>query len=105
MMYVNLLQGRKLTRIALRTTLICLMGLLFSASQLSAQTITGTLSDSDSGEPLSGATIIEKGTKNGTLSDADGRYSISVSNPDAVLIFSFIGYNSQEVSVTGKNFS
>ncbi len=50
---------------------------------------------------LPGATILEKGTTNGVLTDFDGNYSISVS-PDAVLVFSFVGMAGQEIAVEGK---
>ncbi len=60
--------------------------------------ISGTVTDK-SGLPLVGANILEKGTSNGAQTDFDGNYSISVSNQDAVLIFSFIGFSTQEIPV------
>ncbi|WP_186756819.1 SusC/RagA family TonB-linked outer membrane protein [Echinicola salinicaeni] len=64
-------------------------------------TITGTVTDGESGEPLPGANILVKGQASGTVTDMDGKYSLSVAE-DATLIFSFIGYTSQEVKV-GSN--
>lgn len=64
--------------------------------------VTGTVLDSES-RPLPGASVIEKGTSNGTTTDADGRFSLSVSEDNAVLVFSFIGYTSQEVAVNGRS--
>jgi iron complex outermembrane receptor protein len=64
-------------------------------------TITGTVTD-DSGMPLAGVNIIEKGTTNGTTSDFDGNYSINI-NDDTKLVFSYIGFATQEVSTLGKN--
>ena len=61
-----------------------------------AQTITGTVSSEDG--PLPGATIIVKGTNNGTTTDFDGNFSIEASSSD-VLVVSFVGFSSQEVSV------
>ena len=61
-----------------------------------AQTITGTVSGEDG--PLPGATIIVQGTNNGTTSDFDGNFSIDASSSD-VLVISFVGFVSQEVSV------
>lgn len=55
-----------------------------------------------SGEPLQGVTIMEKGTTNGTSSDARGNFSIDVTSADAILVFSYIGYKSVEISVAGK---
>ena len=67
------------------------------------QKITGTITDSSSGEALPGVNILVKGTTFGTMSDANGKYSLEVTGKDAVLIFSFIGYVSQEVPVAGKS--
>ncbi|MCD7850275.1 MAG: SusC/RagA family TonB-linked outer membrane protein [Parabacteroides sp.] len=64
-------------------------------------TISGTITD-ESGMKMTGVNIVEKGTLNGTMSDLDGRFQLSVS-PGAVLVFTYIGYVSQEVPVSGKN--
>ena len=64
-----------------------------------AQTITGNVSDALG--PLPGATVLEKGTSNGTTTDFDGNYSIDVP-ADAVLVVSFVGYATQEVQVNGQ---
>ena len=63
--------------------------------------ITGTVSD-ESGMPLPGANILEKGTNNGSQSDLDGNFSLNVSNRNATLVVSFIGYTTREVAVSGK---
>lgn len=60
--------------------------------------ISGNITD-ENGEPLPGANILEKGTTNGTTSDAEGEYNLAVMDENSVLIFSFIGYTSQEVTV------
>ena len=65
-------------------------------------TVSGTVT-SETGESMPGANVIQKGTTNGTTTDADGRYSLSVSEGDAVLVFSFIGYTTQEVAVNGRS--
>jgi TonB-linked SusC/RagA family outer membrane protein len=59
--------------------------------------VSGRVTD-EQGDALPGVSISVKGITNGTVSDADGRYSLSV-KPDAVLVFSFIGYITEEVSV------
>lgn len=59
--------------------------------------ITGVVKD-QKGEPVIGANVVEKGTSNGTVTDLDGKYSLSVSE-GSVLVVSYIGYNSQEVKV------
>jgi TonB-linked SusC/RagA family outer membrane protein len=56
---------------------------------------------SSSGEGLPGVTVMVKGTDRGTVTDIDGRYQISVPQEDAVLLFSFIGYETNEVPVNG----
>ena len=62
-----------------------------------SQTIRGSVSD-ETGAPLPGATVVVKGTQNGTTTDADGRFQITTPGPDALLIISFIGFQEQEVS-------
>lgn len=63
--------------------------------------VSGRILD-ENGSPLPGANILEKGTTNGTTSDAEGAYTLSVMGENSVLIFSFIGYTSQEVVVGNK---
>ena len=66
-----------------------------------AQIITGKIIDDGTGIGLSGATVLVQGS-NSTTSDAKGNYSIKVENDNAVLIFSYVGYTSQEIAVNGK---
>jgi TonB-linked SusC/RagA family outer membrane protein len=81
------------------STLLLLFLFLTSFSILHAQvTVTGTVTDEEDGVPIPGVNILERGTSNGTISDADGTYTISV-GADAVLLFSFVGMVSQEVTV------
>ena len=63
--------------------------------------VTGTVVD-QAGLPMVGVNVIEKGTMNGTVTDADGKYSIAVSSPSAVLQFSSISYVTEEVQTTGS---
>ncbi|MEO9512130.1 MAG: TonB-dependent receptor [Flavobacteriaceae bacterium] len=63
--------------------------------------VSGTITNAE-GKPLPGASIIEKGTINGTLSDFDGNYSIQVA-PEAILIISYMGFISQEIVVNGRS--
>jgi len=64
--------------------------------------ITGLVTESD-GNPLPGVTVMEKGTTNGTLSDATGNYRITVITANPVLVFSFVGYTSVEVPVGSRS--
>ncbi|MCK0134792.1 carboxypeptidase-like regulatory domain-containing protein [Arenibacter sp. S6351L] len=66
------------------------------------QQITGVVLDNN-GLPLPGANILEKGTTNGTQTDFDGEFSISVSNPNAVLVVSYLGFVNKEISVSGQS--
>ncbi len=64
-------------------------------------TVTGHVTDASTGEPLSGAAILVKGTPDGVVADFDGNYSIVVS-PDATLGFTTIGFKDAEVAVNGR---
>lgn len=57
--------------------------------------------DDELGEPLIGATVMEKGTSNGTATDIDGNFTLNV-EPNATIVVSYIGYDPQEVAVNGK---
>ena len=61
--------------------------------------VTGVVTDAIDGEPLVGVNIVVKGQKSGTITDLNGRYSISVSGDKAVLVFSYIGYQKREAPV------
>ncbi|SNR30847.1 SusC/RagA family TonB-linked outer membrane protein [Lutibacter flavus] len=77
---------------------------LFVGSEVIAQngtTVNGTVSD-DTGQPLPGVNILEKGTSNGVSTDFDGNFTINVSDDNSVLAISYIGYKKQEISVNGQ---
>ena len=84
---------------------VSLLMLLFSlyGTDLIAQNvkITGKVTNT-SGEPIPGVTVIVKTTTNGTLTNSDGNYSLSNVNPNAALVFSFVGMTTQEISVNGR---
>ena len=63
--------------------------------------ISGTVND-ELGQPLPGASIVEKGTTNGTQTDFDGNFSIAVANEDAVLVVSYIGFSNKEIPLAGQ---
>ena len=76
--------------------------LLFSISTVFAQVaITGVVTD-ETKEPMPGVSVIVKGTKTGTVTDANGRYRISMPKGSSVLTFSFLGYAVKEVTVGNK---
>lgn len=65
---------------------------------MAQQVVTGTITSADDGSPVPGVNILEKGTTNGTVTDVDGTYRISVGS-GATLVVSFVGYTTQEVAV------
>ncbi len=67
-----------------------------------AMTVTGTVTSSDEGSALPGVNVVIKGTSQGTTTDADGKFTLQVPDGDAVLVFSFIGFVSQEVVVGSR---
>ncbi|MEK6479973.1 TonB-dependent receptor [Catalinimonas sp. 4WD22] len=66
------------------------------------QTISGRVTDGESGEPLPGVNILAKGTNMGTVSDANGDYRLTVSDDVSILVFSSIGYTAEEVEINGR---
>ena len=84
--------------------MIILLGLSPSLSwgQGSGKTVKGTLVDATTKEPLVGGSVLIKGTTKGATADANGQYSINVSDDKAVLVFRFLGYDSQEIAVGSR---
>ncbi|RYZ55711.1 MAG: SusC/RagA family protein, partial [Chitinophagaceae bacterium] len=86
----------------LRKWVIFSLIFLFAFTANAQRTITGIVTNANA-QPIIGASVIVKGTDNGTTTDLQGRYSIAVPNDQSILVFSFVGYGSQEVAVSGKN--
>ena len=76
--------------------------MFFSASVMAQVTVTGTVID-EQGEPTIGATVREKGTQNGMATDFNGKFTIKVKNANATLTISYVGYQTQEVKLAGRN--
>lgn len=74
-----------------------------SVAQSNASKISGKITDATDGTELVGCSVLEKGTTNGTLSDVEGNFTLTVKNQNAVLIFDFIGYESQEIAVGSQS--
>ncbi len=85
--------------IQLAVTLVLLM---FSTVALSQQIIKGTVTD-ENGDALPGVSVLIKGTSTGGVTDIDGNYSFGGSENAEILVFSFIGYNTVEVPITGRS--
>ncbi len=73
----------------------------FSASLVAQERITGVVKDV-SGAPIPGVNVLQKGTLKGTATDFDGNYSIKLVPGQKKLVFSFIGFKTQEISIGGK---
>ncbi len=72
---------------------------IFTSFSLSAQTVSGIITSAD-GSPLIGATVVEQGTDNGTITGIDGSYSLNVSGDPAILVVSYTGYSSKTITVS-----
>ncbi len=75
---------------------------VFSTAEAQQIDVIGNVTD-PSGESVPGVNILEKGTNNGTVTDLDGDYSLTVTSSEAVLVFSFIGFETQEVLVGDRS--
>ena len=77
--------------------------LVVNTSHTFAQSeVTGTVVDAENKQPVIGVTVLVKGTNKGAVTDFDGKYSITVSD-NAVLVFSYVGFKTEEVNVDGRN--
>ena len=88
-------------RMTLRTLLssFALSLLCVSLALAQEKTVEGTVLDGATGQPLPGANVSVRGTTTGTTTDMQGQYELTVPGPDAVLVFSFVGYQRKEVAV------
>ena len=79
--------------------------MIFSTMPVSAQsnTVKGTVTDEKTNVTLIGVSIMVDGTTTGTISDYNGNFTLNVSTPNPVLVFSYIGYNTQKVKVTSRS--
>ena len=78
------------------------IGLFIALSVFAQTTLTGKVTDAQTGLPITGASITVKGEKKGVVSDADGNYSIVLSATSKTINVTFIGYAEQEIPVTGS---
>lgn len=90
----------KLTSHFLRT-LVMVMAMTVAPGLLAQITVTGIVTDQRD-EPVIGATVLEDGTTNGTATDIDGKFTLTVKSDKATLTFSYIGMQSQKVKLNGR---
>jgi TonB-dependent starch-binding outer membrane protein SusC len=88
----------------MKKILILFTLLLMTGTLLMAQTvqISGTVTGSEDGLPLPGVTVAVKGTTLGILTNADGKYTLSVPQTEKTLVFSYIGFKTQEIAIEDK---
>lgn len=91
----------RIIRKNLNVTILILSLLLGNLAMAQQSVFSGKVTDSSSGEALPGVSIVVKGTTNGTISNFDGDFTLSVNRGD-VIQFSFIGYKTQEIAAQGQ---
>ena len=84
--------------------LACLIWLLAGLG-LHAQTVSGTVTSDNDRSPLTGASVLEKGTANGTVTGIDGTFSLKLSKVPATLEVSFIGFEKKNIAITLSEIS
>src|SRR5689334_4764374 len=89
-----------LFKLAARVCLVTCLYLLPTLVQAQQKNVTGRVLG-PSNEPISGASVVVKGTTTGTTTDEQGRFRITVPNDQSILTISYLGYNTQELSVSG----
>lgn len=94
--------GTRGGKIFLRLILLLLLFGTGTSWTFAQHLVRGKVTD-DSNSGLPGTTVLEKGTTNGTTTDTDGNFSLSASSPEAVLVFSFIGFDPQEIALNGRS--
>jgi len=87
----------------MKKNLLVFFILLLATAQSWAQlSVSGIVTNDEDGSPLPGVSVLVKGTSTGTVTDVDGRYKLNVS-ADAILVFSFVGFQTQEVTVGSQS--
>ncbi len=83
--------------------LLATLTLLFQITSAQDRTVTGKVSDSKDGSPVLGASVQPKGSRSGTTTRADGTFTINVAPGVTILVISSVGYETQEISIEGRN--
>lgn len=82
--------------------ILCFHATLTSAAFFQERTITGKVTSSEN-EILPGVSVVIKGTNNGTVTDANGDFTLAIPSSESILVFSFIGFASEEVTVGNQS--
>lgn len=97
------LRAMKKGNIHLMRCLFLGLALLITPSVFAQRNVTGRIVSGEDQSPLPGVNILVKGTSSGTITDADGKFSINVTSDNDVLVFSFVGFQSQEQPVGSRS--
>ncbi len=89
----------------MRKNLLLVLVLVISAGMAMAQerTVSGKVTAADDGSTIPGANVLVKGTSNGTVTDIDGNYKLTVPAEGGILVFSFVGYETLEVTIGSRS--
>ncbi len=98
--YLRFIDKNRIRKTILLTVVLLVISVFGQAQQ---RTITGTVTTSDTQETLPGASIAIKGTTTGTITGINGEYSIKVPEGPVTLVFSYVGYETQEIDASGRD--
>jgi len=84
-------------------TFMLVIALVASQFAMAQFTVSGKVTSGDDQSPIPGVNILVKGTTNGTISDVQGAYTLSTNSPNDVLVFSYVGFTTQEVILNGRS--
>ncbi len=97
-----LLLKRRNTVKQIKTVLLLMTGLFAAQVAMAQVQVSGRVLSGEDQSPIPGVNILVKGSTNGTITDVNGDYSITVSNGTEILVFSFVGFVSQEIAMNGN---
>ena len=87
----------------LKPALILIMMVASLNLAIAQVSVSGNITDAEDGSGIPGVNVLEKGTSNGTVTDIDGKFNLNVADQNAVLVISFVGYLSQEITVGSQS--
>ena len=99
---IAILKSTKTKQFFVLTLLTFLLGFFINTASAQENVVTGRVT-STTGDPLTGVSVLIKGTKKGTSTDNSGNFTLNAVNPNATLVISSSGYDMQEVILNGRN--
>lgn len=87
----------------MKKVLLILLAVMTAAQMYAQKTLTGTITDGDTQEPIIGASVQVTGTSSGGVSDLDGHFSIVIPEGRKTVTISYVGYKSQTINIVGKS--